>query len=101
MIADPDVAKVYLSRPWRPYAQAVFIRCELGKHILPEGWHNWGKKEAEKTVFYAEYDSHGEGANPKARAAFSRQLKNLKGYEMETVLAGEDGWNPLKNDSVK
>ena len=31
------------------------------------------------------------GANPKARAAFSRQLKNLKGYEMETVLAGEDG----------
>ena len=62
---------------------------------------NWGKKEAEKTVFYAEYDSHGEGANPKARAAFSRQLKNLKGYEMETVLAGEDGWNPLKNDSVK
>ena len=101
LTADPDVAKVYLSRPWRPYAQAVFIRCELGKHILPEGWHNWGKKEAEKTVFYAEYDSHGEGANPKARAAFSRQLKNLKGYEMETVLAGEDGWNPLKNDSVK
>ena len=73
----------------------------IWKHILPEGWHNWGKKEAEKTVFYAEYDSHGKGANPKARAAFSRQLKNLKGYEMETVLAGEDGWNPLKNDSVK
>lgn len=37
LTADPDVAKVYLSRPWRPYAQAVFIRCELGKHILPEG----------------------------------------------------------------
>ena len=101
LTAAPGVKKVYLGRPWRPYAQAVFIRCELGKHILPEGWHNWGKKEAEKTVFYAEYDSHGEGANPKARAAFSRQLKNLKGYEMETVLAGEDGWNPLKNDSVK
>ena len=97
LTAAPGVKKVYLGRPWRPYAQAVFIRCELGKHILPEGWHNWGKKEAEKTVFYAEYDSRGEGANPKARAAFSRQLKNLKGYEMETVLAGEDGWNPVKN----
>jgi hypothetical protein len=24
-------------------------------------------------------------------------LKNLKGYEMETVLAGDDGWNPVKN----
>ena len=97
LTADPEVAKVYLSRPWRPYAQAVFIRCELGKHILPEGWNNWGKKEAEKTVFYAEYTSRGEGANPKARAAFSHQLKNLKGYEIETVLAGEDGWNPVKN----
>ena len=38
-----------------------------------------------------------EGANPKARAAFSHQLKTLKGYEIETVLAGDDGWNPVKN----
>ena len=36
-----------------------------------------------------------EGANPKARAAFSQQLKNLQGYEITTVLAGEDGWNPV------
>ncbi|RHK14323.1 hypothetical protein DW080_01180 [Bacteroides caccae] len=43
------------------------------------------------------YDSRGEGANPKARAAFSHQLKTLKGYEIETVLAGDDGWNPVKN----
>ena len=49
----------------RPYAQAVFIRCNLGKHISPAGWNNWGNKEAEKTAFYAEYESTGEGANPK------------------------------------
>lgn len=97
LTAEPEATKVYLSRPWRPYAQAVFVRCELGKHIHPEGWNNWGKKENEKTAFYAEYDSRGEGANPKARAAFARQLKNLKGYEMATVLAGEDGWNPVEN----
>lgn len=97
LTAESEATKVYLSRPWRPYAQAVFVRCELGKHIHPEGWNNWGKKENEKTAFYAEYDSRGEGANPKARAAFARQLKNLKGYEMATVLAGEDGWNPVEN----
>lgn len=97
LTAEPEATKVYLSRPWRPYAQAVFIRCELGKHILPEGWNNWGKKENEKTAFYAEYESRGEGASPKARAAFSRQLKNLKGYEIETVLAGDDGWNPAED----
>ena len=48
--------------PWRPYAQAVFIHCDLGKHILPVGWNNWGKKENEETVFYAEYQNTGEGA---------------------------------------
>lgn len=97
LTAAEGVRNVYLSRPWRPYAQAVFIRCELGGHILPAGWHNWNKPEAEKTVCYAEYESRGEGANPKARAAFSRQLKSPKGYEIETVLAGNDGWNPVKN----
>lgn len=95
LTAEPEATKVYLSRPWRPYAQAVFIRCELGKHILPVGWNNWGKKENGNTVFYAEYESRGEGANPKARAAFSQQLKNLQGYEITTVLAGEDGWSPV------
>ncbi len=100
LTASDGVEKVYLSRPWRPYAQAVFIRCQLGKHILPEGWHNWGKKEAEKTVFYAEYQSTGEGAHPDARAPFSHQLKNLDNYDMETLLAGDDGWNPVKNGNA-
>lgn len=100
LTASDGVEKVYLSRPWRPYAQAVFIRCQLGKHILPEGWHNWGKKEAEKTVFYAEYQSTGEGAHPAARAPFSHQLKNLDNYDMEALLAGDDGWNPVKNGNA-
>lgn len=96
LTADEGVNRVFLSRPWRPYGQAVFIRCTMGKHILPEGWNNWGKKENEKTVFYAEYGSTGEGANPKARAAFSRQLKNLNGYEIESILLGSDNWNPMQ-----
>lgn len=95
LTADSGVTRVYLSRPWRPYAQAAFIRCHMNKHILPEGWHNWGKKENEKTVRYAEYQSSGEGAHPKARARFSVSLKNLKGYEIGTVLRGDDGWQPF------
>ncbi len=100
LTAADGVNKVYLSRPWRDYAQAVYIRCQLGKHIAPEGWDNWNKKDAEKTVFYAEYQSTGEGANLKARVPYSHQLKDLKGYEMETVLAGNDGWNPVKNGNA-
>ena len=92
--------KVYLSRPWRPYGKAVFVRCHLGGHILPEGWNNWGKKDNEKTAFFAEYQSMGEGAHPDARAAFSHQLSDLRGYAIETVLAGEDGWNPVANGNA-
>ena len=100
LTADEGVEGVYLSRPWRPYAQAVFVRCDLGGHIVPAGWHNWGKKEAETTVNYAEYQSTGAGAAPQKRAAFSRQLKDLKGYSMREVLAGRDGWNPMANGNA-
>lgn len=98
--ANSDVDKVYLSRPWRPYAQAVFIQCNMDKHILPEGWDNWKNKNNEKTVFYAEYKSKGEGANPGKRVAYSKQLKNTDGYSIEEVLSGNDGWNPSKNGNV-
>lgn len=100
LTADNDVTDVYLSRPWRPYAQAVFIRCNLGKHIVPAGWHNWDKKENEKTAFYAEYQSYGEGANPNERASFSHQLDSSDNYLISTVLAGADGWNPMENGNV-
>lgn len=96
LTAAEGVSKVYLSRPWRPYAQAVFVHCNLGSHIVPEGWHNWDKKDAEKTVYYAEYQNFGKGAYTKGRAGFSHQLKNLKGYEIKEVLAGDDGWNPAE-----
>ena len=100
LTADEGVADVYLSRPWRPYAQAVFVRCDLGGHILPAGWNNWGKESNEKTAFYAEYQNRGAGANPQTRAPFSHQLHSLEGYAMEDVLAGTDGWNPMKNGNA-
>lgn len=100
LTAANGVDKVYLSRPWRPYAQAVFIRCNLGKHIVPEGWNNWGKKDAEQTVFYAEYKSTGEGANVSSRVAYSHQLKNLDKYDINRVLNGSDGWDPYKNGNA-
>ena len=50
LTAAPGVKKVYLGRPWRPYAATVFINCEFGNHIRPEGWHNWRNPENEKTA---------------------------------------------------
>jgi pectinesterase len=97
LTAADGVSKVYLSRPWRPYAKAVFIRCDLGNHIMPEGWNNWGKKDNEKTAYYAEYKNIGEGAPIENRAKWSHQLKNLNNFGEEDILLGNDGWNPVKN----
>jgi pectinesterase len=95
---DETVNKVFLGRPWRPYAQTVFINTEMGIHILPEGWNPWkGDKnfpDKEKTVFYAEYGSRGAGAlDLSQRAPWSHQLKkyDLKKYDLSKVF---NGWNP-------
>lgn len=83
----------YLGRPWRPHAKTVFLNCQLGKVIKPEGWHNWDKPEAEKTTYYAEYQSTGPGANPKARVKWAKQLtdKEAKEFTPEVVLGD---WKP-------
>jgi pectinesterase len=88
LTADENVTKVYLGRPWRPFAKTVYINCEMGKHILPEGWHNWSKREAETGSFYAEYKCTGEGFQPKNRVSWSHQLNDLeaKNYKIEKIL---------------
>ena len=86
---------VWLSRPWRSYGRVVFIRCDMGRHIRPEGWHNWGKAENEKTAYYAEYKCTGEGAKTEGRVPWSHQLSDISDYDMATILAGSDGWSPL------
>lgn len=74
LIADEGVTKVYLGRPWRPYAYTLFMNCTLGSHIVPAGWENWRNPDNEKTTRYAEYNNSGEGANTKQRVSWSRQL---------------------------
>jgi pectinesterase len=95
LTAAPDITKVYLGRPWRNFAKTVFIRCNLGGHILPEGWHNWSKPEAEQTAFYAEFESTGSGANPQARVPWSHQLtaQEASAYTLENILGGTDHWD--------
>lgn len=74
LTADADVTKVYLGRPWRPYAHTLFMNCEMGSHITPVGWHNWGNADNEKTARYCEYGSTGPGGNTSERVAWSHLL---------------------------
>ena len=89
ILADSVVTKLFLGRPWRAHAKTAFINCELPKQITPEGWHNWGNPENEKTALYAEYKNRGEGSAIAGRVKWAKQLsdKEAKDYSVETIFS--------------
>ena len=97
LTAEPGVDKVYLGRPWRPYAYTLFIECELGKHIVLAGWHNWDKQSNEETARYMEYKNTGEGANVSERVAWSKQLtkKEAEAVTVDAIFGTQSNWNPI------
>lgn len=97
LTAEPGVDKVYLGRPWRPYAYTLFIECELGKHIVLAGWHNWGKQSNEETARYMEYKNTGEGANASERVSWSKQLtkKEAETVTVDAIFRTQSDWNPI------
>lgn len=87
-------ASVHLGRPWRPYANVVFVNCEMGGHVKPEGWNNWGNVANEATAFYAEFKSTGEGYKAGQRQPWSKQLtaEQAKEYTADKILGS---WKPI------
>ena len=104
LTAAPGIDKCYLGRPWGAYAKTVFIGCELGAHILSDGWHDWekeGKANTKENSYYAEYQNYGPGARG-PRVGWSHQLTagEAAEYTFEKVMfQAEDGivWNPYDN----
>lgn len=102
LIAEPNVTKAYLGRPWRPNAKTVFLYSELGKHISADGWNPWNGDamfpDKEKTTFYAEFENTGEGSTTSQRVSWAKQLskREAKKYTVQNILKGNDDWNPEK-----
>ena len=96
LIAAEGVNEVYLGRPWRDYGYTLFMNCDLGAHIRPEGWHHW-EQHREQTARYLEYNNRGPGANPQSRVPWSRQLSKKEAEKItpEIVFRQESAWNPF------
>ncbi len=77
----------YLGRPWRNFAKTILLNCELGSHIHPDGFDDWGKTVAHETIFYAEHGSYGPGAGTN-RAPYARLLTD----EEAVAITFEDFW---------
>ena len=106
LTSGPDVTgRVYLGRPWRPYASVVFLDTQMGEHIDPAGWREWhpGETHSIETVFYAEFNSTGPGARQAQRDTHTHLLtpEQATQYEPSVFLRGSDHWDPVKTEKIE
>ncbi|HLP08621.1 MAG TPA: pectinesterase family protein [Opitutaceae bacterium] len=81
----------YLGRPWKESSQAVFIRCELGAGVKPEGWKQW--RVEPPLIRFAEYQSRGPGAEKPARVTWATFSAEPAPAEFARAAVLGD-WNP-------
>lgn len=99
LTAAEGVTKVYLGRPWRPYASTFFINCEMCASIVPAGWHNWSNPDNERTARYGQYDCTGPGASTAGRVTWSKILSPAEAAEYISpayIFEVCNTWNPEK-----
>jgi pectinesterase len=93
LTGDTSLHNVSLGRPWRPYAQVLYMNCWMGAHIKTEGWSVWNNNENHRTARYAEYKNSGPSALPALRVSWSKQLTDAeaRNFNIKGVLYG---WMP-------
>ena len=100
LTGDSTLHNVSLGRPWRPYANVVYMHCYIGQHIIPQGWANWNQTENYKTTRYAEYKNYGPGAGTIQRVQWSKQVpdEEVKKYTLKNIFGD---WSPGKGIEMK
>jgi pectinesterase len=94
---EPGV-KTYLGRPWRDFANVVFLNTEMSEVVQPAGWNNWGQPEREKTSHYSEFGSTGPGAKSSDRVVWTKPISTAEAaaIQIPAVLGGADRWDPRR-----
>lgn len=105
-LTAPNDQKSILGRPWREFAQTVFVECEISDCISPVGWTTWRPGDGrDKTAYYGEFGCSGPGADVSRRPAWTHNSAadrdayfSARGCKdiLHDVLKGDDGWRPAK-----
>uniref|UniRef100_A0A0E0L1J3 Pectinesterase n=1 Tax=Oryza punctata TaxID=4537 RepID=A0A0E0L1J3_ORYPU len=74
----------YLGRPWKNFSRTVVMESYVGELVDPAGWMPWAGDFALDTLFYAEYNNSGPGADTSRRV-------NWPGYHV--LGSGADAGN--------
>ncbi|KAG4134206.1 hypothetical protein ERO13_D08G142500v2 [Gossypium hirsutum] len=88
----------YLGRPWKPYSTTIIMESTLGDFIRREGWMPFATQNHEDTLYYAEYNNRGPGANLDARVNWKGYHKIDKAtamkFTVEAFLHSKENWLP-------
>ncbi|PUZ66387.1 hypothetical protein GQ55_3G303600 [Panicum hallii var. hallii] len=60
----------YLGRPWKNFSRTVVMESYVGGLVNPAGWMPWSGDFALDTLYYAEYNNTGPGADTSRRVAW-------------------------------
>ncbi|GMI85416.1 hypothetical protein like AT3G05610 [Hibiscus trionum] len=102
LFTDRFKIPTYLGRPWKKFSTTVIMESTLGDFIMPEGWIPFNGHDNVSnldSLYYAEYNNRGPGANLNARV-------NWKGYHkmdrvtatkftIQLFLLSRENWLPL------
>ncbi|KAG8378397.1 hypothetical protein BUALT_Bualt08G0133200 [Buddleja alternifolia] len=97
--------RTYLGRPLTKYSTTVFLQNWMDNLINPQGWlprnDSAGAPPPARTIFFAEYNNNGPGANTNTRVKWPGVRTNLSFTEANkfTVksLINGDQWLPSTN----
>ncbi|KAJ9563321.1 hypothetical protein OSB04_008481 [Centaurea solstitialis] len=78
----------YLGRPWKLYSRTVVMQSTISDVIRPEGWFPWDKDFALDTLYYAEFQNTGAGADTSNRVTWG-------GYKVLTNATEAQGFTAI------
>jgi pectinesterase len=97
LVPSVGIVKTYLGRPWKEYSRTVVMQSFLDNLIEPSGWSIWSGDFALSTLYYAEYDNRGPGANTSNRVTWQGyhviNATDAANFTVSNFLDG-DSWLP-------
>ncbi|XP_027350403.1 pectinesterase-like [Abrus precatorius] len=81
--------KSYLGRPWKELSTTVVMESTIGDFIHPDGWFPWAGNAFLDTLYYAEYNNDGPGANVSGRVKWKGYRGLISRAEAEQFTAGK------------